>query len=86
MMSLISRKSSATSSGVACHLPSSRTRKRCPCRRGLTGTNRRNSLTSAFLSGSTFRSGAHSIFTPVTSRNAPNTKSSHSNRLISSNR
>jgi len=71
-MSLSSRKSSATSRGVAHRRPSRRTKKRCPCREGVTGTNRVNSLITGFLSGWISFSGAKNSLTPVRIRNAPN--------------
>ena len=72
MMSLSSRNSSATMSGVACHRPFNRTRKLCPWSSGAIGITRLNRRTTGFLSGSTFCSGANSILTPVSSRKMPN--------------
>jgi hypothetical protein len=71
MMSVASRKSSATKSGVAWSTPFHRTKKRWPCSTGVVGTKRRNSRTRRFFSGSTPFSGVNIILKPVMMRNAP---------------
>ncbi len=64
-MSVISRKSTAMKSGVACFVPSRVTKNFCPWSSLVTGMRFLNSLMAAFSSGSTPSSLASIMRMPV---------------------
>ena len=83
-MSVISRNSSAMNSGVACSRPASRTKKLWPWKAPVTGTYCRNLRMMKRSWGSTGPSSPPNIMrAPVTTRNAPNSHTTHSKRSSS---